>query len=57
MNKISFKMFKIRYLERFRKYYKMQDCNRKNLKAAVYDNPKLTNIQKKRFWELVMKNE
>ena len=55
MEKEKYKIFKEEYLKRFRKYYREENCNRKELKRAVYDNPKLTEIQKRRFWELVKK--
>ena len=57
MNKLKFKVFKEQYLKRFRAYYKMQDCNRKELKRSIYDNPKLTENQKMKFWELVKVHE
>ena len=53
MNKLSYKIFKMNYLNKFRMYYKMEDCNRKELKRSVFDNPKLTELQKVRFWKLV----
>lgn len=54
MINMKFKKFKDNYLEKFRKYYRMEDCNKKELKRSVYDNPKLTDNQKDRFWSLVI---
>lgn len=56
MNKIRFKLFKACYLNKFRMYYRMEDCNRKELKRSVYDNPKLTEYQKNIFWTLIKEN-
>ena len=53
--KEDFKRFKVMYLDKFRLYYKDKNTNRKELKRSIDDSPKLTNIQKKRFWELVTK--
>lgn len=53
MNKLKYKIFKECYLNKFRGYYRMEDCNRKELKRSIFDNPKLTDKQKIRFWELV----
>lgn len=55
MKKEDFKRFKLMYLDKFRLYYKDKNTNRKELKRSIDDSPKLTNIQKKRFWELVTK--
>ena len=55
MEKEKYKVFKDLYLNKFRLYYNDEGTNRKKLKESVFDNPKLTNIQKKRFWELVKK--
>lgn len=55
MEKEKYKLFKKEYLHKFRLYYKNKDSNKKELRRAVFDNPKLTEIQKRRFWELVKK--
>lgn len=49
----DFKRFKDNYLSKFRKYYRDEDRNTKELKRSVYDNPKLNNSQKDMFWKLV----
>lgn len=55
MEKEKYKLFKEEYLKKFRKYYNKEGSNKKELRKAVFDNPKLTEIQKRRFWELVKK--
>lgn len=57
MEKEKYKIFKELYLNKFRIYYKDEGTNRKKLKESVFNNPKLTNIQKRRFWELVKKSK
>lgn len=47
-----FKVFIKEYLEKFRLYYK-RNTNRKELKRAVFDNPKLYDYQKEEFWRMV----
>ena len=47
-----FKVFIKEYLEKFRLYYK-RNTNRKELKRAVFDNPKLNDYQKEEFWRMV----
>ena len=56
MTNMKFKRFKEIYLKKFRGYYRMEDCNRKELKRSVYDNPKLTEYQKNIFWTLIKEN-
>ena len=55
MEKEKFKKFKELYLDKFRCYYKDKETNKKKLKESVFSNIKLTNIQKRRFWELITK--
>lgn len=55
MEKLQYKRFKELYLEKFIQYYNDKNTNRKELKRAVFENPKLTGIQRKRFWEMVEK--
>ena len=47
-----FKVFIKEYLDKFRLYYK-RNTNRKELKRAVFDNPKLNDYQKDEFWRMV----
>ena len=47
-----FKVFIKEYLNKFRLYYK-RNTNRKELKRAVFDNPKLNDYQKEEFWRMV----
>lgn len=54
MINMKFKRFKKIYLKKFRGYYRMEDCNRRELKRSIYDNPKLTEVQKNKFWKLVI---
>ncbi len=53
MTNRKFKVFKDNYLSKFRKYYRDKDRNTNELKRSVYDNPKLTEYQKNKFWSLV----
>lgn len=55
LSKEKYKQFKELYLEKFIHYYKDKNTNRKELKRAVFENPKLTGIQRKRFWEMIEK--
>ena len=54
---ISFANFKKKYLDRFRLYYKRADTlkQKAEIKRSVYDNPNLTEKQKRDFWEEVIK--
>ena len=54
---ISFANFKQKYLDRFRLYYKRADTlkQKAEIKRSVYDNPNLTEKQKRDFWEEVIK--
>lgn len=54
MEKMNFNKFKDLYLNKFRKYYRDEYTNKKELKRSVYDNPKLSQLQKDKFWELVV---
>lgn len=54
LSKEGFIMFKEQYLEKFRKYYREKDSNRKELKNSVFNNPKLTERQKINFWKKVV---
>lgn len=54
MINMKFKKFKDNYLKKFRLYYRQEGTNRRELKRSIYDNPKLTEVQKDRFWKLVI---
>lgn len=52
MKKEEYKVFVRRNLGFFRNRYKVSK-NKRELKRAVFDNPKLTEKQKEEFWNLV----
>lgn len=56
MKEEDFKLFIERYLKKFRKYFRDKYSNKKELKRSVYDNKNLTDEQKDKFWNLVVKN-
>lgn len=59
MNNASFKRFKEEYLHRFKVCYKKAENKkqRDGIKRSVYDSPKLTEIQKKEFWKMIIEKE
>lgn len=56
MNNASFKRFKEAYLHKFKVCYKKADNKkqRDEIKRSIYDNPKLTEKEKKEFWTMVI---
>lgn len=54
MREKEYELFKKLYLKKFRGYYRTSDVNKKELKKSVFNSPKLNEIQKNDFWELVI---
>lgn len=53
MEKDKFNVFIKNYLNKFRKYYRSEGTNKKKLKDSVFNSPKLTEDEKKIFWEMI----